>query len=230
MTALIWPGRPDPQGATWDGSGTNFAVFAEDAERVELCLFDDLGFETRLRLPEATGFVHHGYVPEVSPGQRYGFRVHGPWAPDDGFFHNPDKLLIDPYSKAIEGVVDRADVVLPYAPGRPNVRDERDSAPAMPRSIVVDGSFDWEQDEPLRRPLFESIIYETHVKGISQLHPDVPPVLRGTYAGMSSQPVVDHLVGLGITAVELQPIHHFVTEYALAEKGMSNYCSIWLMI
>ena len=196
MTALIWPGRSDPQGATWDGSGTNFAVFAEHAERVELCLFDDLGFETRLRLPDVTGFVHHGYVPEVHPGHRYGYRVHGPWAPGDGLFHNPDKLLLDPYSKAIEGTVQPSTVVLPYQVGRPDLRDDRDSAPGMPRSIVVDESFDWGNDKPARRPLYESIIYETHIKGISELHPDVSPELRGTYAGMASQPVIWRVAGM----------------------------------
>lgn len=223
MTTLIWPGRSDPQGATWDGSGTNFAVYAEHAERVELCLFDDLGHETRFRLPEVTGFVHHGYAPDIHPGHRYGLRVHGPWAPSNGFFHNPDKLLLDPYSRAIDGIVEQADVLLPYQIGRPDARDDRDSAPFMPRSIVVDGRFDWGDDRPERRPLYESIIYETHVKGISQLHPDVPAELRGTYAGMASKPVVDHLVELGVTAVELLPVHHFVDEHGLAERGLSNY-------
>jgi len=198
-------------------------VFAEDAERVELCLFDDLGFETRLRLPEITGFVHHGYVPDIHPGHRYGFRVHGPWAPNDGMFHNPNKLLLDPYAKAIEGDVEVSDVVLPHAPDRVDHRDERDSAPVMPRSIVVDDSFDWEDDRPRRRPLFESVIYETHVRGISMSHPGVLPELRGTYAGMASGPVIEHLVELGITAVELQPIHHFVSEHALTSRGASNY-------
>jgi len=223
LTALIWPGSSEPQGATWDGSGTNFAVYAEHAERVELCLFDDLGHETRLRLPEMNGFVHHGYVPDVHPGHRYGLRVHGAWAPNDGLFHNPDKLLLDPYSRAIDGVVKQTDVVLPYRVGHPDLRDDRDSAPFMPRSIVVDEAFDWEGDRPQRRPLYESVVYETHVKGISQLHPDVPAEIRGTYAGMASRPVVDHLIELGITAVELLPIHHFVTEHSVAERGLSNY-------
>jgi glycogen operon protein len=223
LTALIWPGSSDPQGATWNGSGTNFAVFAEHSERVEICLFDDLGFETRLRLPEVTGFVHHGYVPDVHPGQRYGFRVHGPWAPNDGLFHNPDKLLLDPYAKAIEGVIEPSDILLPYAIGHVDQMDERDSAPVTARSIVVDDAFDWGDDAPARFPLFESILYETHVKGISQEHPAVPPELRGTYAGMASTPVIDYLVDLGITAVELQPVHHFVTEHSLADKGLSNY-------
>jgi glycogen operon protein len=198
-------------------------VFTEHAERVEVCLFDHLGFETRLRLPEVTGFVHHGYVPDIHPGHRYGYRVHGPWAPHDGMFHNPDKLLMDPYARAIEGDVSASDVVLPYKPDQSNHRDERDSASAMPRSIVVDDAFDWGDDVAQRRPLFESIIYETHVRGISMLHPEVPPGLRGTYAGMASTPVVDHLVRLGITAVELQPIHHFVSEHSLATRGTENY-------
>ena len=223
MTALIWPGRSDPQGATWDGSGTNFAVFAQHAERVEICLFDDLGFETRLRLPEVTGCVHHGYVPDIHPGHRYGFRVHGPWAPSDGLFHNPDKLLLDPYAKAIEGDIAHSEALLPYRVGHPEQMDERDSAPDTARSIVVSDVFDWEDDTPKRRPLFESIIYETHVKGISQLHPDVASELRGTYAGMATKPVIDHLVELGITAVELQPIHHFVTEHGVADKQLTNY-------
>ena len=223
MTALIWPGRADPQGATWDGAGTNFAVFSEHAERVELCLFDDLGFETRLRLPEVTGFVHHGYVPDIHPGHRYGFRVHGPWAPRDGQFHNPNKLLLDPFAKAIEGAIEWSDVVLSHRTENPEHRDERDSAAAMPRSIVVDETFDWGDDKPARRPLFESVLYETHVKGISQLHPDVPPELRGTYAGMATEPVLRHLVELGVTAVELQPIQHFVPEYSLTERGLSSY-------
>jgi len=223
LTAFIWPGQTYPQGATFDGDGTNFAVFAENAERVEVCLFDDEGFETRLRLPESTAFVHHGYVPGIGPGQRYGFRVHGPWAPYEGHLFNPDKLLLDPYAKAIEGRIDWSDVVFGYQPGHTDRRDERDSASAMPKSIVIDPAFDWEGDVSPKRPLFESIIYETHVKGLSFLHPDVPEELRGTYAGMASQPIIDHLVALGITAVELQPIHHFVSEHNLIERGLTNY-------
>lgn len=223
MTALIWPGAAYPQGATHDGSGTNFALFAENAERVEVCLFDDDGFETRLRLPETTAFVHHGYVPGVGPGQRYGFRVHGPWAPERGHLFNPDKLLMDPYAKAIEGSIEWSDVVFAYQQGGSDRIDERDSAPNMPRSIVIESDFDWGDDSSPRRPLYESVIYETHLKGISQLHPGVPSELQGTYAGMASQPIVDHLVRLGITAVELQPIHHFVTEHSIVERGLTNY-------
>ncbi|MEN8042085.1 MAG: glycogen debranching protein GlgX [Actinomycetota bacterium] len=223
MTAFIWPGRPYPHGATFDGEGTNFALFAENAERVEICLFDDGGFETRLRLPEVTTFVHHGYVPGVKPGQRYGFRVHGPWRPSEGMMCNPNKLLIDPYAKAIEGSVEWSDVVFPFVRENTSEMDTRDSAGSVPRSIVVDDSFDWGDDVSPSRPLYESIIYEAHVKGISQLHPDVPEEIRGTYAGMASQPVIDHLVSLGITAVELQPIHHFVTEHTVVDRGLTNY-------
>ena len=223
MTALIWPGSAYPQGATYDGEGTNFALFAENAERVELCLFDDEGFETRIRLPETTAFVHHGYVPNVRPGQRYGFRVHGVWSPEEGLFYNPAKLLLDPYAKAIEGSVAWDSSVFAYQPGHPDRLDERDSAGSVPRSIVVDSTFDWGDSTSPRLPLFESIIYETHVKGLTALHPGVPPELRGTYAGMACQPVIDHLVELGITAVELQPIHHFVSEHSLVERGLTNY-------
>jgi glycogen operon protein len=223
LTAPIWPGRAYPEGASFDGSGTNFAVFAEHAERVEVCIFDDEGFETRLRLPETTALVHHGYVPGIMPGTRYGFRVHGPWSPADGLVFNSNKLLLDPYGKAIEGAVEWSQEVFGYQLGHPDRIDESDSAPAMPRSIVVDDRFDWTGDATLARPLFESVIYETHVKGITARHPDVPPELRGTYAGLASEPVIDHLVRLGITAVELQPIHHFVSEHTLVERGLTNY-------
>jgi glycogen operon protein len=223
LTALIWPGKAYPQGATFDGGGTNFALFAENAERVEVCLFDEEGFESRLRLPEATAFVHHGYVPNVRPGQRYGFRLHGPWAPNEGLLYNPDKLLLDPYARAIEGSVEWSDAVIPYRVDHPDRIDEHDSAGAMPRSIVVDSHFDWGEATSPGLPLFESILYETHVKGLTALHPDVPQELRGTYAGMACPQVIDHLVKLGITAVELQPIHHFVSEYDLIERGLTNY-------
>lgn len=212
-----------PQGATVDAGGTNFAVFAENAERVELCLFDDEGFETRLRLPEVTAFVHHGYVPGIQSGQRYGFRVHGEWNPAAGMLHNPNKLLLDPYAKAMEGEVDCCDLVYAYQKDHPDRIDERDSAPAVPRSIVVDDDFDWGDDRPPLTPLFESVIYETHVKGISMRHPDVPEEMRGTYAGMASEPVISHLKRIGVTAVELQPVHQFVSEDTLHEKGFTNY-------
>jgi glycogen operon protein len=224
VSAPIWPGQPYPQGAWFDGVGTNFAVFAENAERVELCLFDENGFETRLRLPEVTAFVHHGFVPDVTPGQRYGYRVHGPWEPANGMLYNPDKLLIDPYAKAIEGSVDWEDgSVFAYQAGHPERRDDRDSSASMPRSIVVDDRFDWTGDVLLKRPLHESVIYETHVKGISATHPGVPEELRGTYAGLASDAIVEHLVDLGITAVELLPVHHHVPEHGLVDLGLTNY-------
>jgi isoamylase len=223
LTAPIWPGKAYPLGATFEGAGTNFAIFAENAERVEVCLFDGDGFERRLRLPESTAFVHYGYVHGVLPGQRYGFRVHGAWAPDQGLVYNPAKLLLDPYSKAITGRVEWSDVVFAHQPGHPDRIDDRDSAGAMPRSVVVDSRFDWEGDVSPQRPLFESVIYETHVKGITARHPRVPPELRGTFAGMATKPVIEHLAGLGVTAVELQPVQHFVSEHTLVDRGLTNY-------
>ncbi len=223
MTSPVWPGQAHPLGATFDGSGTNFALFAENATRVELCLFDEEGFETRLRLSESTAFVHHGHVPGIEPGHRYGYRIHGEWNPTSGSLFNPDKLLIDPYARAIEGDVLWSDAVFGYQRNYPDRMNDRDSARFMPRSIVVDDRFDWGGDVQLRRPLFESVVYETHVKGISYAHPDVPQHLRGTFAGMASEPVIDHLVSLGVTAVELMPVHHFISEHSVVERRLTNY-------
>ena len=223
MSAPIWPGSAFPLGATYDGEGTNFALYAENADRVELCLFDDDNNETRWRLEEITAFTHHGYIPGILPGQRYGFRVHGPWAPWDGLVFNPAKLLLDPYSKAIEGEVDWNDAVFAHQFLHPNRISEVDSAPNMPRSIVTDTGFDWGDDSPPGIPLYKSVIYETHVRGISITHPEVPPELRGTFAGMASEPVIRHLVRLGISAVELLPVHHFISEHSLIERGLTNY-------
>jgi glycogen operon protein len=223
LSAPIWPGSPYPLGATYDGSGTNFALFAENADRVELCLFDNDNNETRWRLEEITAFTHHGYIPGIQPGQRYGFRVHGPWAPDDGLVFNPAKLLLDPYSKAIEGNVDWGEAVFSHQFLHPNRISEKDSASHMPRSIVVDTKFDWGNDTAPGMPLYRSVIYETHVKGISMQHPEVPPELRGTYAGMASEPIVRHLVELGISAIELLPVHHFISEHSLIERDLTNY-------
>jgi glycogen operon protein len=223
LTAPVWPGQAYPLGASFDGSGTNFAVFAENAERVEVCLFDEEGFETRLRLSESTAFVHHGYVPGIRPGHRYGYRIHGIWDPGRGSLFNPDKLLIDPYARAIEGEVLWSDAVFGYQRQHPDRMNDVDSAPFVPRSIVVDDRFDWGEDARPHRPLFESVIYETHVKGISQTHPDVPAHLRGTFAGMASKPVIDHLVSLGVTAVELMPVHHFISEHTLIQRRLTNY-------
>ena len=219
-----WPGDPFPLGATWDGSGTNFSLTSENAEHVELCLFDDDDSETRLALARQTAHNWHGYVSGIGPGQRYGYRVHGPWAPEDGHRFNAHKLLIDPYAKAIEGPVlwDRGRT-LAYADGDDLVIDTSDDAAAIPKSVVVDGSFDWEGDELLRRPWNETVIYELHVKGFTQLLPGVRDDLRGTYAGLASDAAIAHLVDLGITAVELLPIHHIADEHFLQERGLSNY-------
>ncbi len=223
MTSPVWPGEHEPLGATFDGAGTNFALFSEAADRVELCLFDDDGAETRLVLPETTAFVHHGYVPGIQPGQRYGYRVHGPWNPGDGDRCNPNKLLLDPYSKAVEGQVRWHPAVYGHDQDRPERMDVRDSAGYMPRSIVVSPFFEWGDDRPPKTPLPKSVIYETHVKGLTMTHPDVPAELRGTYSGLAHPAIVDYLVDLGITAVELLPIHQFVPEQFTFDKGLTNY-------
>jgi glycogen operon protein len=222
------PGRPFPQGTTWDGRGTNFSLFSENADRVELCLFDDDGAEHRINIYDRTNHQWHVYVPGVGPGQRYGYRVHGPYAPQDGHRFNPDKLLIDPYAKAIDGGVDwRAASTLPYvADGSEDADlhiDPSDDAAAIPKSVVVDPAFDWGEDRLLGRRWSETIIYETHVKGFTMRHPDVPAPLRGTYAGLASEPAIAYLTDLGITAVELLPVHHIADESFLIDKGLSNY-------
>ena len=219
---MVWPGRSFPLGATYDGSGTNFAVFSEAAERVELCLFDD-GVERRITLPEVTAFVHHGYVPGIGPGQHYGFRVYGPWAPWEGHRCNPAKLLLDPYAKAIEGELQWSSAVYGHDVNNPDVADPTDSAPFVPRSVVVNPYFDWSGDRRPDTPLERSVIYEMHVRGFTMRHPDVPPELRGTYAGLCTEPVIRHLTELGVTAIELMPVHHFVSEHALVERGLTNY-------
>jgi len=221
----IWPGDPFPLGATYDGAGCNFSIFSEVAEQVDLCLFDDDGTETCVRLPEVTAFAHHGYVPGIQPGQRYGFRVHGPWDPDSGRRCNPRKLLIDPYAKAVEGGVQWADAVFPYtfAEGPDGPANDADSGPFIPKSIVVNPWFDWAEDRHPRHPWHETVVYETHVRGLTMTHPDVPPELRGTYLGLCSQPVLDHLGRLGVTAVELMPVHQFVHDHRLEQEGLRNY-------
>jgi glycogen operon protein len=224
----VWPGRPFPLGAEWDGGGTNFSVFSENAERVELCLFDPGDVERRIEMTERTALNWHCYLPGVGPGQRYGFRVHGPYEPERGHRFNPAKLLIDPYAKAIDGVVqwDQANV-LPYVPTSTDdadlERDDEDSAPAVPKSIVVDPHFDWEGDHLPRTPFDETVIYETHVKGFTMRHPGVREELRGTYAGLASDEAVAYLTDLGVTAVELMPVHHVADESFLAERGLTNY-------
>jgi isoamylase len=221
----VWPGRPHPLGASWDGGGTNFAVFAEAAEAVDLALFDQAGTERRLRLPELTAHVWHGYVPEVGPGQRYGFRVHGPYDPDRGQRHNPAKLLLDPYARAIEGAVAWDPSVFGYRVDADDlVPDDRDSAPNVPKSVVVhDAGFPWGDDRRPGIPWADTIIYEAHVRGFTVRHPEVAPHQRGTFAGMGSPPVIEHLQRLGITTLELLPVHHFVSEHHLVTRGLTNY-------
>jgi len=224
MTTTVRPGEPFPLGATWDGRGTNFSLFSEVAERVELCLFDDDGTETRIDLRERTAFCWHGYLRGVGPGQRYGFRVHGPWDPAQGHRCNPAKLLVDPYARAITGTIDWTPALFPYPlSGDDLEREDSDSAPFMPKGIVVDSAFDWEDDRPLRRPLHETSIYEVHLKGFTMRHPAVPQEIRGTYAGLAHPAAIEYLRNLGITAVELLPIHQFVHEQHLLDKGLRNY-------
>jgi isoamylase len=220
----VWPGGPFPLGASWDGSGTNFSLFSENAEQVELCLFDGADVEERVSLHQGTAHLWHVYLPNVGPGQRYGYRVGGPWAPERGHRFNQHKLLIDPYAKAIDGPIrfDRARVFA-YGDGDEDALDESDSAPAIPRCVVTDDSFDWEGDRMLRRPWAETVIYELHVKGFTKQFPGVRDDLRGTYAGLASDTAIAYLKELGVTAVELLPIHHIADEHALFEKGLANY-------
>jgi glycogen operon protein len=222
----ILPGVPYPLGATWDGTGTNFAIFSENAAGVTLCLYDEDGRERCFALTEVTAHVWHGYLPGVGPGQRYGYRVDGPYDPEQGLRFNPSKVLIDPYAKAIAGTVDWEQPVFGYVLGGEDedlAVDTGDDAAGVPKGVVIDPSFDWEDDQLLRIPLNRSIIYEVHVKGFTARHPDVPEHLRGTYAGLTSQPALDHLKRLGVTAVELLPIHAFLDDKHLLDKGLRNY-------
>jgi isoamylase len=223
MSREVWPGSAYPLGATFDGQGTNFALFSEGAERVELCLFDADGTETRVPLTEVDAFVWHGYLPTVQPGQRYGYRVHGPYDPDQGQRFNPNKLLLDPYAKAVAGEIDWGQSLFGYDFGDPDSRNDDDSAAAMAKGVVVSPFFEWGGDRPLKTPYAETVIYEAHVKGLTQRHPEVPEELRGTYAGIAHPAVVEHLQRLGVTALELMPVHQFVNDSVLQDKGLSNY-------
>jgi isoamylase len=222
-TMQIWPGSAYPLGATYDGSGTNFALFSEVAERVELCLFDADGAEVRHDLPEMDGFVWHAFLPGVEPGQRYGYRVHGPYDPSRGHRCNPSKLLLDPYAKAIDGKFEWGQALFSYNFGDAQSRNDEDSAGAMPKSVVISPFFDWGVDRPPKRQYAESVIYEAHVKGLTYQHPEIPAELRGTYAAIAHPVMIDHLRSLGVTAIELMPVHHFANDSTLIDRGLSNY-------
>ncbi|WP_207100466.1 glycogen debranching protein GlgX [Paracoccus shandongensis] len=224
MTHPITAGHPFPLGASFDGGGVNFAIFSQHAERVELCLFDDRNRETRIPLPEREGHVWHGYIAGLAPGQRYGYRVHGPYRPRDGHRFNPNKLLIDPYARQLTGPPRPHDALLGYRADHPDADlsfDRRDSAAHMPRCVVVDPAFSWGEDRPPRTPLTETVIYEAHVKGLTMLHPGVPH--PGTFLALASDPVLDHLTALCVTAIELLPVHAFADDRALAARGLVNY-------
>ncbi|MEO6409307.1 MAG: glycogen debranching protein GlgX [Burkholderiaceae bacterium] len=224
----VWPGRPFPRGANWDGLGVNFALFSEHAERVELCLFDPGGRHEiqRLVLPEQTDHVFHGYLPQARPGLLYGYRVHGPYKPQDGHRFNGHKLLLDPYARNIVGQIRWHDALFGYRVGHDDADlsfDRRDSAPYLPRCKVIESAFSWGDDRRPAVPWHETVIYEAHVRGLTMRHPGVPEALRGTYAGLSCAPVIDHLKRLGVTTLELMPVHAFLDDRHLLERGLSNY-------
>jgi len=219
----IWPGNAYPLGATYDGSGVNFALFSEIAERVELCLVSEDGTETRLELTEVDGYVWHGYVPNLQPGQRYGYRVHGPYDPTQGYRCNPNKLLLDPYAKAIDGQITGDEALFSYNFGDVNSYNEADSLGHTMLSVVVNPFFDWGHDRPPHHEYHDTVIYEAHVKGLTMTHPDIPEEIRGTYAAIAHPAIIKHLTDLGVTAIELLPVHQFVQDTHLQEKGLRNY-------
>ncbi|MFH8620001.1 glycogen debranching protein GlgX [Streptomyces sp. NPDC017979] len=219
----VWPGQAYPLGATYDGAGTNFAVFSEAASRIELCLLHDDGSQTAVELRETDAFVRHAYLPGVMPGQRYGFRVRGPYAPERGQRCNSAKLLLDPYARAMSGSVQWDESVYGYRFGRPDSRNDLDSAPHTMSSVVVNPYFDWGDDRSPRTDYHRTVIYEAHVKGLTMLHPELPPKLRGTYAGLAHPAVLSHLTELGVTTLELMPVHQFVHDHRLVDAGLRNY-------
>ncbi|MBI3804923.1 MAG: glycogen debranching protein GlgX [Nitrospirae bacterium] len=229
MKKKLWPGRSYPLGATWDGDGTNFALFSENATGVELCLYNDVydkDASATIRLREQTDQVWHGYLPGIGPGQLYGFRVHGPYKPEEGQRFNATKVLLDPYAKAISGNIQWSERLFAYPLGNPDAdlkMDDWDNADSVPKSVVIDATFDWGDDRLLRTPWHKTIIYEVHVKGFTMLHPEIDEKIRGTYAGLASEPSIRYLKELGVTAVELLPIHHHVDDMYLTEKGLVNY-------
>ncbi|RFA15978.1 glycogen debranching enzyme GlgX [Subtercola boreus] len=218
-----WPGSAYPLGATFDGSGTNFALFSEGAEKVELCLFGEKGAETRVLLHEVDAFVWHCYLPQVQPGQRYGYRVHGPYDPANGQRFNPNKLLLDPYAKATSGTIDWDQSLFSYNFGDPDSENDLDSAKHMMFGVVINPFFDWSGDRVLKVPYQDTIIYEAHVKGLTELNHEIPKDQRGTYAGIAHPATIEHLQKLGITSLELMPVHQFVQDSTLLDKGLSNY-------
>ncbi len=222
----VLTGRPYPRGATWDGAGVNFALFSENASAVELCLFDSDGNEERITVRDRSESVWHCYLPNARPGQLYGYRVHGPYDPRNGHQFNPDKLLMDPYARAYVGDLDWNEDHFGYKQNSKKTdlsKSETDNAAGMPKSRVVDGAFTWGNDQPPETPLREAVIYELHVQGFTQLHPDVPEHLRGTYAGLASDAAIEHMTELGVTTVELLPVHAFVQDKHLVDKGLVNY-------
>ena len=219
----VWPGDAYPLGATYDGNGTNFALYSEVAESVTLCLFDDDGAETCVRLTEVDAYVWHCYLPQVMPGQKYGYRVDGPNDPENGNRCNPNKLLLDPYAKAVSGEIDWDQSLFGYNFGDENSRNDEDSAPHMMMGVVINPFFDWDGDRKPKVPYHQSVIYEAHVKGLTERHPDIPEEQRGTYAGVAHPAVIAHLQKLGVTAIELMPVHQFVNDSTLQDKGLSNY-------
>ncbi len=223
QTAAVWPGRNYPLGSTWSEESTNFAVYAPAATQAWVCLFDEDGVETRHQLTERSLGIWHGALPGVTKGTRYGYRVDGPWQPSEGLRFNPHKLLLDPYGQAVSGTLDPQPAVFGYLQGSPEEPNLEDSAPYVPRSVVVDDDFDWGGDVPMRRRWRDTVIYEMHVKGMTALHDRVPEELRGTYAGLATPAVTDYLRDLGVTAVELLPIHQFVSEPALSNRDSVNY-------
>lgn len=227
MYVPVWPGDPYPLGATWNGKGTNFAIYSEHATQVELCLFDAEGQETRLPLTELNNYVWHGYLPGIGPGQRYGFRVHGPYEPEKGYRFNPHKLLIDPYAKAVDGEIKHGEEIFAYPLDSEELDlafSDPEDAHLVPKAVVVNPSFDWQGDKLLRIPEHDTIIYEMHVKGFTKLHPEIPERLRGTFAGLAHPAAIAYLQSLGITAVELMPVHHFLTYPGhLVDLGLRNY-------
>jgi isoamylase len=222
MTTQVWPGNDYPLGATYHGTGTNFAIYSEVAEKVELCLFDEAGNEERIRLPERDAFVWHAFLPGIQPGQRYGYRVHGPYEPKQGLRCNPNKLLLDPYAKAVDGQIDWDESVFGYH-FENGERNDDDSAAHMPKSVVINPYFDWGVDRPPKTPYQKSVIYEAHVKGLTMTHPRIPEEIRGTYSAVAHPAIIEHLQSLGVTAIELMPVHQFVQDDTLLQKGLRNY-------